>query len=358
MKRRSFISSSVIGALSLGVNGSVKAEKYKIEQQVSPIDFDSKAPKPVGSMPMGELGKTGIKVSKFGFGSHMREDIVKYEKEREWMIREAYDLGINFFDIYDLEQNCLQFEPMGRYLESVKNDVVISIYPSPAKGMTLEQEIERSLKLLRRDYVDLIRIQSYDHNNPKWGWWDTLFKFKEQGKIRAVGLPIHLRKDLDVPLKELPLDFVILPFNYFHNWTWAPQFQDKKIEKTVPDIRKKGIGVITMKPFASDWLIYPFKQLGQKIDKSVNVAKASLKYIINSDVKPDTTLGGMYYPYQLNENVDAFFNPEFTYPERKVLKEIRDKAKLVACNLLPEHYKFLDQWRPDTWDDRDLFNKV
>ena len=45
-----------------------------------------------------DLGTTGIKVSKFGFGSHMRKDIVPFDTERERMIREAHDLGITLFE--------------------------------------------------------------------------------------------------------------------------------------------------------------------------------------------------------------------------------------------------------------------
>ena len=72
----------------------------------------------------------------------------------------------------------------------------------------------------------------------------------------------------------------------------------------------------------------------------------------------DTTLGGMYYPYHVYENIDAYFNPEMSEEERTLLKKIRNKAKIVAKHYLPDHYKFLEEWVPDTWDDSDFSKMV
>ena len=87
----------------------------------------------------------------------------------------------------------------------------------------------------------------------------------------------------------------------------------------------------------------------------ISVAKASLRYVINSELNVDSTLGGMYNPYHVYENVDAYFHPEMSGEERRLLKKIRKTAKIVAKNLLPAHYRFLEKWVPDSWDDSDLF---
>lgn len=366
MERRHFIKAGAAGALGLGLTATgAFAKTLDLKRGYAPFDFERTSPKPTGTMPMAELGKTGIKVSKFAFGSHIQHDILKnkesnnYDKIREKMVRDAFDMGINLFDVYDLEQQCFQYEPMGRYLEPINKDVIISITlnPNPAT-LTLAQELERDLKLFKRDYLDLVRIHVYNDKDKNWGQWEQMFKFKEQGKIRAVGIPIHLREDLVQPLKEYPLDFVILPFNYYHNWTWEPKYQDKKVESIIPAIRKKGAGVITMKPFCSEWLVSPLVQMGKTLNPEVNVAKAGLKYIINSGLEIDTTLGGMYYPYQINENVDAYFNPKMSSEEKKVIKDLRNNGRIIANNYLPNHYKFLDKWAPDTFDNSDLDNIV
>jgi predicted aldo/keto reductase-like oxidoreductase len=177
MKRRNFIAAAA--ALGAGtVSGCSRA--VKVKQELSPHAFDTKVAKPVGAMQYKELGTTGIKVSKFGFGSHMRQDIVPFQKEREFMIREAHDLGVTLFDVYDKEQECHQYEPMGRYLKPVINDVVISISILPWDGRTLEQELERDLRAFGRDHLDMVRIHSYTSDSDNWVQWDSLFKWKEQ----------------------------------------------------------------------------------------------------------------------------------------------------------------------------------
>ncbi len=358
MKRREFLTTGATGALGMGLAGCSGLGKVEVKQLQTPMDFETKVPKPAGTMPMGELGTTGIKVSKFGFGSHITREVREHEKEREWMIREAYDLGIRLFDVYDIEGRSYQYEPMGRYLAPVINDVVISITMSPYEGRDIEKELERDLRMFGRDYLDMVRLHNYHQADKNWSEWETIFKLKEKGLIRAVGVPVHRREDLVEPLAELPLDYVIFPFNFYHNWLWGSQVPDDKMHTVVAELRSKGIGVVTMKPLASDWLAIPFKRLGEQLDETgeISVAKACLRYIINSDVKPDVTLNGMYNPYHVYENVDAFYHPEMSDEERKILKKIRRKAKVLAKNILPEHYQFLEDWAPDSWDDSDLLN--
>jgi len=358
MKRRNFIARGAGGVLGMGMAG---CSGISVRRELSPHAFEEKVRNPAGTMPMGEIGKTGIKVSKFAFGSHMRKDIVPFDKEREWMIREACDLGVNLFDVYDKEQECFQYEPMGRHLSPIINNVVISISILPWEGRTLEQELERDLRLFGRDYIDMVRIHSYNSEASNWHQWDKLFKFKEQGKIRAVGIPCHNQANLDEPLDQYPIDYVIFPYNFYHNWTWL--YKDMKLEEfdsLVPKLRRKGIGVISMKPFAGDSLVTPFRRLAAQYDGSgeVNYAKSCLKYVINSGLDVDTTLGGMYYPYHVYENVDAYFNPAMSDEERAVLKTLRSRVKNVTGNMLPRHYQFLEDWVPDRFDDADLYPRA
>ena len=360
MNRRSFFKKSAAGIIGFAAADfpNVNIKTRSIKQEVHPFAFDREVPKPSGTMPTGELGTTGIKLSKFGFGSHMRQDIAKYVKEREFMVREALELGITMFDIYDHEQKCYQYEPMGKYLKDVINDVVLSISILSYDNRTLEQEFERDLRAFGREYIDLVRIHSYSSKSKNWEQWETLFKYKEQGKIRAVGIPIHSLKNLEEPLAQLPLDYVIFPFNFYHNWTWLHKGMIlDNYDSLIATLKQKKIGTIAMKPLASDWLIYPFKKLASEYDTTgtVNMAKACLRYVINSGMDIDCTIAGMYYPFHVRENVDAFYNSAMSDQERIILKKVRETAKITARNYLPEHYKFLEDWVPEKWDNSDLF---
>ncbi len=363
MKRRDFIAHGAAWTAGAGLSGCSVFGPRKVKvhylKELAPIEMDKKVPKPQGTMQMGEIGKTGIKVSRYGFGSHIKEHFQPYKKEREWMIMEAYNLGVNSFDVYDREHLAYQYEPMGRYLAPVINNVVISIAILPYDGRTFEQEFERDLRLFGRDYIDLVRIHCYSNDSEDWWQWEELFKYKKQGKIRAVGVPIHNIKDLYPLIDTYPIDYVIFPYNFYHNYTWHTATKEEgDYDLVVPELRKRGIGLITMKPFGSDQLVTPFKRMAAQYDESGEVvyAMACLRYIINSGVDIDSTLGGMMNPYHVCEAIGAYFNPEMSYVERNTLKKIRDVAKIVASGILPEYYRFLEDWVPDSFDDSDLFS--
>ena len=355
MKRRDFIIKGSTGTLGVGLSGcsSLKSGKIQVKKsdvRYSNYSFKASVPKPSGgTMPTGELGTTGIKVSKFGFGSHMRRDIVTFFNERQRIIREAHDYGVTLFDVYDKEHECYQYEPMGKHLAPMINDVVISIALLPYDSRTFEQEFERDLRLFGRDCIDMVRIHTRDPKSKDWNNWETLFRWKEQGKIRAVGVPIHYMSNLDLILDAYPLDFVLFPYNYYHNTCW----HGYPVEGLSPDfeplpkkLRKRGIGVMTMKAFAGDPLQAPFKSIADNLNKNkdLNYNQAALRYVINSPVKPDTTVTGMYNLDHLYLNVEAYYHPQMTTEEREFLKKMRNTVKLVARDYLPQHYAFLEEW--------------
>lgn len=354
MKRRDFLASGVLGTLGAGFSGcsTLVKKSVRVGPESVPFSFGDNYPKPKGgTIPMTELGTTGIKVSKFTFGSHMRPYLRPYYKERERMLRDAHELGVNTFDVYDREQEVYQYEPTGRHLAPVINDVNISISIAPYDGRTLEQELERDIRLFGKDHIDMVRIHSYKPENRGWWQWEQLFKWKEEGKIRAVGVPIHYYRDLFPLIDTYPIDYVVFPFNFFMNISWDGHMVDAKYDTIPRLLRDRGIGVITMKPFAGDFLVHPLTQVAEQLkeDDEVNFAQAALHWVINSGV-PDTTFTGMYYPSHVFENIDAYYNPSMTDEEHRLLKKVAKVAKTSAQAWLPDHYRFFTEWVPDGID--------
>ena len=351
MKRRDFIKRGSACAAGLGLSGCSSAYNIKKSDiRYSDFSFKATVPKPsAGTMPMAELGTTGIKMSKFGFGSHMRQDIIKFFKERQQIIREANDFGVTLYDVYDKEHNVYQYEPIGKQLAPIMKDVILSIALLPYDGRTVEQEFERDLRLFGRDYIDLVRIHARDPKSRDWDTWEKLFKWKEQGYIRAVGVPIHYVGDLDKLLDTYPIDYVLFPYNYYHNVAWHGFFkngQSADFEPLPEKLRKRGIGVMTMKAFCGDPLQPPLTDIANKINKNkdIDYNQAALRYVINSPVNPDTTVTGMYNLDHLYRNVEAYYNPAMSDEERALLDTMRKRAKMVAKTHLPDHYKFLENW--------------
>ena len=194
----------------------------------------------------------------------------------------------------------------------------------------------------------MVRIYAHTHDAPNWGDWDEAFKAKEQGKIRAIGVPVHFPEDLDVILKEdVPLDFVIFPYNFYHNILYTGKVP-KSFDPMVAAMRKKGMGVVTMKPFASEWYVAHLMDVAKELDPKgdLSLGQAMLRYIINSGLEPDVTFGGMWCMNDLYDNVQAYYQPKISKEETKFLDKVRDYAKLIEDAALPEHYKFLKNWTP------------
>lgn len=344
MKRRSFLSNAAVGALGMGIEGCSAAVPKKINlwKELAPF-----SPRPKGgTIPVSELGKTGIKISNFGFGSHIRAEMRGYDYQREYIIHEAVDLGVNIFDVYDEEEGVstggsYQYEPFGKQIKPYKDRVLISISFRPYDGRTPEQELERDLKLFGRDHIDLVRVLRPPENPV----WETLFKFKEKGYIRAVGAPIHDMAHVDMLIGKVPIDYILFPFNFYHNICWLDEKEDN-FDSLPARLREHGIGVATMKPFAGDYLVQPFIDVARQISKNHDISfpQAALRFVINSGIRAETTLVGMYNLPHLYDNVTAYYNPAMSDEERELLAGIRKVAVRSAHAWLPDHYKWLGKW--------------
>lgn len=348
MKRRHFIRNGTAGTVALGLAGCGMGASRHITlwKELAPF-----YPRPQGgSMPVRELGRTGMNVSTFGFGSHIRAEMRTFDRQREYMIREAFDLGVNVFDVYDEEEGVskggsYQYEPFGRQIAPVRNNVLISISFRPYGGRTAEEELERDLRLFGRDHIDLVRVL----RPPEHEMWEILFRFKEKGHIRAVGAPIHDMEHVNMLLGKIPLDFILFPYNFYHNICWLEEREDD-FESLPERLRRHGVGVMTMKPFAGDYLVQPFIDIARTLNREneISFPQAALRYVINSGLSPDCTLVGMYNLYHLYENVGAYYQPDMSGEERTLLNRIRDTAVRKAAAWLPVHYQWLENWGPNS----------
>ena len=308
------------------------------------------------SIGMTELGTTGIMVSRFGFGSHVSESNTGVK--REHMFREAFDRGMTVFDVYDVEGSD-EYEPTGKRLAPVIYDTVISISLCPPSGYTPEQEIDRARKLFGKDYIDLVRMHLWapDHSDfgLEWWMWEELFRLRDLGKIHAVGIPIHQMSDLETTLEEYPddLDYVVFPYNFYHNIGWPPVLHPE-FPTLAEDLRSRGIGVVTMKPFAGDYFINTLKNAAAEINPDLSFTQAALRYVINSGLEPDTTFTGMNLFDEFLENIQAYHEPEMSDDEQALLNEVKVVAEKRAHAVLPDHYKFLDEWAPKPAENREL----
>ena len=151
-----------------------------------------------------KFGNTGLEVSRIclgtmGFGdvsTGFHQWVVDEAQSRE-VIKRALDLGINFFDnVYSAGTS---EEYLGRALKDFadRDKVVIAtkvnfrMHEGPnGAGLSRKHilsEIDKSLKRLETDYVDLYIIHRWDYNTPIEETMEALHDLVKMGKVRYIG---------------------------------------------------------------------------------------------------------------------------------------------------------------------------
>ncbi|MFC0476752.1 aldo/keto reductase [Robertmurraya beringensis] len=158
-----------------------------------------------------KLGNTGLDVSRLclgcmGFGVKERwmHPWVIDEDSSRTVIKNALELGINFFDTANVYSDGTSEEFLGRALKDFSNrdEVVIATkvyFPlgkdlnskgPNSKGLSrkhIMSEIDKSLKRLGTDYVDLYQIHRWDYNTPIEETMEALHDLVKAGKVRYIG---------------------------------------------------------------------------------------------------------------------------------------------------------------------------
>jgi 1-deoxyxylulose-5-phosphate synthase len=148
------------------------------------------------------FGKAGVKVSRLALGLGLRGQGDEATAQR--LIEHALDQGINLIDcanIYgpmDDRANIGRSEiVLGRALKGRRDDVVITskvfgrIGPGPNDaGLSryhILREVERSLKRLATDHIDVYLVHSFDETTPLDETVRALDDLVHSGKVRYVG---------------------------------------------------------------------------------------------------------------------------------------------------------------------------
>jgi predicted aldo/keto reductase-like oxidoreductase len=336
MKRRDMICKTALGAAALGAGGCSRAATEKVVIPRKP------AAEP-REMTYRTLGKTGIRVSLLGFGSHLNDENLKDPKGRDRQIREGFENGINLYDIYD-HSVFHQFKPMAASLAGKRRNVVISLV---AVEPDVRSEIEGALRTFNTDHIDLYRIvyRDADSHTKGDGDLDILFRMKEEGKIRAVGVVAHNEEGLLYAVQNKPIDFIMMPINFHHNKGWFDDPKDS-YSQVIPLCREKGIGILGIKPMGGDPMVAFAQHIGLLSPgyRGPSYPKAALRYLWrNQDVA--SCLPSINTVGELYEDLDTVWRPEFTEVDRNVLHNLSRTADRTLGAYLPPRYKWMENWR-------------
>jgi aryl-alcohol dehydrogenase-like predicted oxidoreductase len=168
-----------------------------------------------------QLGKSGLKVPELCFGAGTFGAANEFfkawsettQEEADRIVGICMDAGLNFFDTADVYSDGSSEMALGKALSHQKReDVLISTKATFRLGKGpndvgssryhLIQSLERSLKRLGTDYVDVYHLHAFDATTPVEETLNTLDKFVREGKVRYIACSNfsgwHLMKSLSV----------------------------------------------------------------------------------------------------------------------------------------------------------------
>jgi voltage-dependent potassium channel beta subunit len=210
------------------------------------------------------LGKSGLKVSEISLGGWTTfGGSIKNESMARTIIVTAYEGGINFFDIADAYSRGESEKMMGRVLaEFSRHSLVISsklYWPQSDdpndKGLSrkhIMESIEKSLKRIGTDYLDLYFCHRFDEETPLEETIRAMDDLVHQGKILYWGTSewtaAQLGKAHDIAEKR----------NLYQPQVEQPEYSlltRRRFEQEImPKAETLGMGLVTWSPLASGLL--------------------------------------------------------------------------------------------------------
>ncbi|MBN1681831.1 MAG: aldo/keto reductase [Anaerolineae bacterium] len=210
------------------------------------------------------LGKAGIKVSELSLGgwTTFGESLTNTQLARD-IITLAYDSGINFFDIADIYANGESEKLMGSILKDFpRYTLVISskvFWPMSDdindRGLSrkhIMESIDRSLRNIGTDYLDLYFCHRYDDETPLEETVRAMDDLIHQGKILYWGTSEWTSEQIQAAL------VICDRYNLYKPAVEQPQYNmlvSQRVEDTIlPLADSAGIGLVVWSPLASGML--------------------------------------------------------------------------------------------------------
>ncbi|GHV87210.1 aldo/keto reductase [Spirochaetia bacterium] len=193
------------------------------------------------------LGITGLRVSKTAIGTVPLQRLTEQEAAR--LMRSAYDGGITYFDSADAYTGS-EYK-LGLAVHDVRDKVVISTKASTADYAEALKRIEKSLRDLNTDYIDIIQLhnpKTLPDPNDRSGAYAALVEAKQKGQVRHIGFTTHDLERASAAARSGLFETVQYPLSYLSG---------EKDEELIALCREKNIGLIAMKPFAGGMIRNP-----------------------------------------------------------------------------------------------------
>ncbi len=253
------------------------------------------------------LGKTGLKVSRMGFGGLpiQRAD----EKACREILVHLADMGVNYIDtarLYTVSEGFI-----GNALAGIRDKFILATKSMAKDKEGMRKDIETSLRNLQTDYIDIYQIhnpnrEAYEQIIAPGGALEALLEAKAAGKIGHIGFTNHFAEMIELVLEQDWVETVMFPYNIV----------ETQGEHLLKLCREKNVGFIAMKPLA-----------GGALDD----VRLSLRFIAKNDLV-DVIIPGMDEPAQVKDNYDAIMDSApLSEEEQEKIAAIRKELGSNFC---------------------------
>ena len=296
------------------------------------------------------LGRTALRVSEIGFGAwaiggnaHGNSYGPTDDTASIAAVRRAADLGCTFFDTADVYGWGHSEELLGQALQDRRGEVHLATkvggdFYHGGVRMNFEPgyiafALERSLKRLRTDHVDLYQL----HNPPAEmmgdpSTYEALETLKAEHKIEHYGVSIHEPLEGLLCIESGMPEVLQIPFSLFRQ-EW--------IEELFAEARKANIGIIAREPLGNGFLAgriapgtrfppgdirssWPAGMVSARsaaaerfvslVQEKRSLAQAALRFVL-AFPEVSTTIPGAKTATQVDENLRASDAPALTPDE-------------------------------------------
>ena len=187
------------------------------------------------------LGKTGLKISRMGFGGI---PIQKIDAEgTKKVIHQLMEAGVNYIDT--ARAYTVSEEYLGYALEGIRDKFVLASKCYSRTKEAAAKDIETGLKNLRTDYIDLYQIHNPSPAELEQvlqpdGALAALQEAKAAGKIGHIGITLHSAELFKKALEFDWVETIMFPYN----------IEETQGAELIAECARRNIGFIAMKPLA------------------------------------------------------------------------------------------------------------
>ena len=253
------------------------------------------------------LGKTGLKISRMGFGGIPIQRIDAAGTKA--LMHQLMEAGVNYIDTargYTVSESYL-----GEALEGIRQHFILATKSMARTKEAMAADIETSLKNLRTDYIELYQV-----HNPNLaqleqvigagGALEALLEARTAGKIGHIGLTAHSKEVFEKALELDWVETIMFPYNIV----------ETQGEALIKACAEKNIGFVDMKPLAGG---------------AIEDAALAMRFVT---AHPDVTvvIPGMATAEEITQNIDAVSSTApLTEEEKAAVQKVRETLGTQFC---------------------------